>query len=39
MENIRCALAFWKLRIVSNANPSGGIKIADNAAFAGSPQG
>jgi hypothetical protein len=29
----------WILRIVSNANPSGGIKTSDNAAFGVEPQG
>jgi hypothetical protein len=39
VENITVRLKLQDLRIVSNANPSGGIKASDNAAFGVRPQG
>jgi hypothetical protein len=39
MENIRVCLAPGISRIVSDANPAGGIKASDNAAFGVEPQG
>jgi hypothetical protein len=39
MENIRVCLAPGISRIVSDANPAGGIKAGNNAAFAVEPQG
>jgi hypothetical protein len=39
MENITVRPSSRILRIVSNANPIGGIKAPDNAAFSVQPQG
>jgi hypothetical protein len=39
MKNIRVCLAPGISRIVSDANPAGGIKASDNAAFGVEPQG
>jgi hypothetical protein len=39
MEIITVRLAPGFLRIISNANPSGGIKASENAAFGVQPQG
>jgi hypothetical protein len=39
LENIRICLAPGISRIVSDANPAGGIKASDNAAFGVEPQG
>jgi hypothetical protein len=39
MENITVRPSSRILRIVSNANPTGGIKASDNAAFGVQPQG